>query len=84
MAVGEKFQDFFRVIADGRELEPLLLEPWHGALQLDQLPCAEGSPVRGTEKEQNRAVLAFQGVQSLLPSRPLARVSELGWKTRQV
>ena len=51
--VGKIFQDFFRVIADGRQLDPLLFESRDGALQLDQLPFAERSPVRGTEKEKN-------------------------------
>jgi len=54
--VGKIFQDFFRVIADGRQLDPLLFESRDGALQLDQLPFAERSPVRGTEKEKNGAV----------------------------
>src|SRR5713226_3150666 len=51
VAVGEKFQDFFRVVADGRELQPLLFKSRDGALQLDQLPLAERSPIGGTEKE---------------------------------
>src|SRR5260370_937639 len=63
----EVFQDFFRVIADGRQLDPLLLESRDGALQLDQLPFAEGSPVRGTEKEKNGAVRSFEAVESLYP-----------------
>jgi hypothetical protein len=58
-AVGEKLQDFGAVIANGRELEPLLLESGFGCLQLDQLPFAVGSPVGGTEKEENGALRAF-------------------------
>ena len=49
------FQDFFRVIADGCELKPLLLESWDCGLQLDQLPFAEWSPVGGAEEEKNGA-----------------------------
>ena len=67
--VGKIFQDFFRVIADGRQLDPLLFESRDGALQLDQLPFAERSPVRGTEKEKNSAVRSFQGIESLHPAR---------------
>jgi hypothetical protein len=65
----EKLQDFFAVIADGRQLDPLLLEPRYGALQLDQLPFAERSPVRGTEKEQDGAVRSFQAIESLNPAK---------------
>src|SRR5258707_6079990 len=60
--VGEIFQDFFRVVTDGRQLDSLLLESWDSALQLDQLPLAERSPIRGTEKEKNGAVRSFQTV----------------------
>jgi hypothetical protein len=56
VTVRKKFQDLLRVIADGRQLDPLLFEPRDGALQLNQLPFAEGSPIGGTEKEKNRAV----------------------------
>jgi hypothetical protein len=63
--VREIFQDFFAVIADGRQLDPLLFESRYGALQLDQLPFAERSPVRGTEKKKNGAVRSFQGIESL-------------------
>jgi hypothetical protein len=49
--VRKKFEDFFGVIADGRQLDPLLFESRDGALQLNQLPFAEGSPIGGTEKE---------------------------------
>ena len=51
MPVSKIFQDFFRVIADGRQLDPLLFESRDCALQLDQLPFAEGSPVGRTEEE---------------------------------
>src|SRR5215471_8589531 len=65
VAVGKELQDFFRVIADGRELQALLLESNDGALQLDQLPFAERSPIRGTEKQKNGAVRSFEAVESL-------------------
>jgi hypothetical protein len=63
--VGKVFQDFFRVIAEGRQLDPLLFESRDGALQLDQLPFAERSPVRGAEKKKYGAVCSFQHFQSL-------------------
>src|SRR4029077_14026859 len=44
-AVREIFQDFGAVVADGGELDPLLLKSGLGCLQLDQLPFAVGSPV---------------------------------------
>jgi hypothetical protein len=69
VAVRKIFQDFFRIIADGRQLGPLLFESRDGALQLDQLPFAEGSPVGGTEKEKNGAVRSFQGIESLYPAK---------------
>jgi hypothetical protein len=65
VAVGEEFQDFLGVVADGRELDALLFESWECALQLDQLPFAEGSPVRGTEEKKNCAVRAFEGFEGL-------------------
>src|SRR6267143_2350539 len=65
VAVGKIFQDFFRVIADGRQLDPLLFESRDCALQMDQLPFAKRSPVRRTEKEKNRALRSFQGIESL-------------------
>jgi hypothetical protein len=67
--VSKVIQDFFRVIADGRQLDPLLFESRDGALQLDQLPFAKRSPVRGAEKEQNGAVRSFQGIESLYPAK---------------
>jgi hypothetical protein len=62
VVVGKKFQDFFRVIADSSQLDPLLLESRNRTLQLDQLPFAERSPVGGTEKEKNSAVRSFQAI----------------------
>jgi hypothetical protein len=65
VAVGEEFQDFFGVIADGGEFYALFFEPRIRALQLDQLPFAEGSPVGGTEEEKDGAVRASQSFESL-------------------
>jgi hypothetical protein len=62
VAGGKISQDFFGVITDGRQLDSLLFESWECALQLDQLPFAERSPVRGTEKQQHRAVCSLQAV----------------------
>jgi hypothetical protein len=70
--VSKIFQDFFRVIANGRQLDPLLFESRDCALQLDQLPFAERSPVRGTEKEKNGAVRSFQSIESLYPAKLVA------------
>ena len=66
-AIGERFQDRHAVIADRSEFDPLFLESCLGVLQLDQLPFAVGSPIRGTEEEENRAVRALQAFQRLLP-----------------
>jgi hypothetical protein len=65
VTVGEEFQDFLGVIADGGELDALLFEPGICALQLDQLPFAEGSPVCRTEEEKDCAVRAFQCFEGL-------------------
>jgi len=67
--VGKKFQDFLRVVADDRELDALLFESRNGALQLDQLPFAEGSPVGGTEKQKDRPVRFFESIERLYPSK---------------
>ena len=71
-AVGEKFQDFGAVVADGGELDPLLLKSGFGCLQLDQLPLAVGSPVGGTEKEKNGALRASERFQRLLRAKLIA------------
>ena len=63
--VGKIFQDGCGVVADRRQLEALLFKLRNGALQLDQLPFAEGSPVGGAIEEKHRAVLALQAVESL-------------------
>src|SRR5215472_149625 len=62
-------QDFFRVIADGRELDSLSFKPWNRILQLDQLPFAERSPVSRTEKQQNgRTLTQMEMRESALPT----------------
>lgn len=66
MAVGEKPQDIRRVVTDRREPKTLLFEPRDRALQLDQLPLAERSPIRRTEKQEYgsvRSLQRFQGSQ---------------------
>ena len=71
-AVREVFQYGFTVIADRREFDSLLLEPCFGVLQLNQLPFTVGSPIRGTEEEENRAVRCLQTLQRLFPSKLVA------------
>lgn len=73
MPVGKKLQDFFRVIADRGQFDPLFLEARGCILQLDQLPFAEWSPVGGTEEEQNRAVRAFQSLEGLRAAKLIAQ-----------
>jgi hypothetical protein len=65
-AVRKRFQDFRRVVADGGQLDSLLLELGFGALQLDQLRFAVGSPVGRTEKEQHGAIGASERIEGLL------------------
>ena len=65
MAVGEKFQDLLRVVADGSQFDSLFFESRGRVLQLDQLPFAEWSPVGGTEKENDGSVRSFQRGESL-------------------
>jgi hypothetical protein len=72
-AIRKVFQYGFVVVADPRELESLLFESRLGVLQLDQLPFAIGSPIRGTEKEENRAVRSFQTFQCLFVSKLVAK-----------
>jgi hypothetical protein len=65
--VGKKLQDFFRVVADGSKLDPVLFESRRCVLQLDQLPFAERSPVGGAKEKKNRTLFAFQRIQRLYP-----------------
>src|SRR6266853_1496971 len=64
-AIGEGFQDRHAVIADRSEFDPLFLESCLGVLQLDQLPFAIGSPIRGTEEEEHRSLRSLQTFQRL-------------------
>ena len=66
---GEVFQDCLGIVADCHESYPLLLEAAFGALQLDQLPLAVGSPVRGTKEKKNGALGSFERVQVLQPAK---------------
>src|SRR5206468_5480804 len=59
-AAGEVFQYGFAIVADTRQLDSLLLELCFGVLQLNQLPFAVGSPIRGPEEQQNRAMRSLQ------------------------
>jgi hypothetical protein len=51
LPVREVFQDRLRVVADGRQFETLFFESCFRGLQLDQLPFAVRSPVRGPEEQ---------------------------------
>ena len=82
MTVGKKFQDFFRVVADGRQLDPLLFESREGTLQLDQLPLAERSPVRGTEEYEHGAFRAMTDLRVWFrPSWSFAEKAGTCWPT---
>lgn len=72
MAIGEVFEYGFGVVADRREANPLLLESCLGVLQLNQLPFAVGSPIRGTEEEENRAVRSPETFQGLFVAKLVA------------
>jgi hypothetical protein len=65
VAPGKVFENLLAVIADGRQLNTLFFESWECALQLDQLPLAERSPVGGTKKQKNRAPLSLQRIERL-------------------
>jgi hypothetical protein len=71
-AVGERPQYLNAVIADGRQLEALLLKSCFRVLQLDQLPFAVRSPVGGTKEKENRAVSSFQRCETLLLAKLVA------------
>jgi hypothetical protein len=65
VAIGKKPQDFLAVITDGGELDALLFKSRDGALQLDQLALAKGSPIGGTKKKKNGSVSTSEQVESL-------------------
>jgi len=71
-AVRKVFQNGLSVIADRREFDSLLFESCFCVLQLNQLPFAVGSPVRGTEKQENRSVSSLQTVQRLVLAKLVA------------
>ena len=60
MAVGVVLKDRLAIVADGCQLDALLLESWFGILQLDELRFAERSPIGGAEEQQDCAVRPFQ------------------------
>ena len=62
LPAGEVLQDGLGIVADCRERYTLFLEAAFGALQLDQLPLAVGSPVRGTKEKKNGALGSFERV----------------------
>ena len=65
VAVGKKAQDFLAVVTDGGEFDDLLFKSRDGALQLDQLALAKGSPIGGTEKKKNGSISTSERVESL-------------------
>ena len=69
LPVGEVFKDPLRIVAYGRERYALSLEAGFGTLQLDQLPLAVGSPVRGTEEKKNRTLGSIERVQVPQPAK---------------
>ena len=71
--IREVFQYGFVVITDRGQLDSLLLKPCFGVLELNQLPFAVRSPIRGTEEEENRSVRCLQTFQCLLPPKLVAR-----------
>ena len=60
--VSKVLQDCRAVVADGSQLDPLLLKPFFRFLQLDELRFAERSPISGPEEEKNCPVHSPQGL----------------------
>ena len=56
VTVGEVLQDRRTIVADSRKLQSLRLKFLFCILQLHELRFAEGSPVRGAEEQQHRAL----------------------------
>lgn len=56
MPGGEILEDGRIVVTDGRKPDPAFCKFLSGVLQLDQLRFAKGSPISGTEKEEDGAV----------------------------
>ena len=65
VAIGKKPQDFLAVVADGREFDALRFKSRDGALQLDQLALAKGSPIGRTKKKKNGSVSTSERIESL-------------------
>ena len=65
VAIGKKPQDLLAVVTDGGELDALLFKSRDGALQLDQLALAKGSPIGGTKKKKNGSGSTSERVESL-------------------
>src|SRR6266849_4936012 len=55
-------EDLDRVVADGREAEPLVAKLLHLSLQLDELRLAVGSPVGRAQKNEHRALRPHDGL----------------------
>ena len=66
MPFSEVLHDRRRIVADGSQLDTLLLKPLLCILQLDELRFAEGSPVRRPEEEQNCSVRSSQCLVGLI------------------
>ena len=53
VAVGKVLQDCGPIVADGSQLDPLLLKSLFCILQLDELRFAERSPIGGAKEKEN-------------------------------
>ena len=60
MPLGEVLQDRWTILANCRQLKPLRLKSWFGSLQLHELRLAEGTPIGGAEKEEDRALRSLE------------------------
>jgi len=63
---GEVLQDGLAVVADCRQLDPVLFESLSGILQLHELRLAKGSPVGRAEKQKDGSVRSLQALIRLL------------------
>ena len=78
VAIGKKFKDFLTVVTDGGEFDGLLFKSRDGALQLDQLAFAKGSPIGRAKEKKNSSVSTPERVESLQPPELV-----VGGKTRR-
>src|ERR1700757_2497592 len=53
-------EDRWTIVAYCSQIEPLLLEPFFGVLQLHELRFAEGSPIGGTKEKENCSFWTLQ------------------------